>query len=177
MTALRWVSWLATAAVLVVIRILAPRLTPAGDVDPLPRRTSLQEPVKVSGGTVTVDRVLAAPRWTDGDETLSLEGKGAHEGKGLFVEVKAQARPDRRATSLRATIRSHGRTYKPSSRAGLSSDAAEAGFTSPQVITFEVPPDVVDGGSVWVGFTESSSARIELNADTVERTAVLEQIQ
>lgn len=166
---LRLITWLATAAVLILVSILAPRLTPASDVDPFPDRVTLDEPAEISGGTVSVARVLAAPRWTDGDDKFSLEGKG------FFVEVRARANPDRRATLLRAKIRSNGRTYESSDRVGFASEPAPVGFMSPQVITFEVPTDVLDDGSVWLHFNEGSSARMSLNADTVERAAVLEQ--
>lgn len=171
MSGRRWVTWLATAAVLILITILAPRFTPDSDVDPFPHQVDLQETAEIGGGTVAVDRVLAAPRWTDGDDNFSLEGKG------FFVEVRAQASSERRATLLKAIIRSNGRTYESSTRVGVYSEPAEAGFTSPQVITFEVPGDVLEDASVWVQFTEGSSARMDLNADTVERTAVLEQVQ
>lgn len=177
----RLLGWIATATALVLICSYAPRLLPDGERDPLPTRVGLDEPARIAGGTVTVDRVRVAPDWTDGETSLSL-GKD-----GYFVEVLSRARPDQRATSLRARIRSDGRTYTPSDRVGPGSDPAPAGFSSPQLITFEVPADVLDQvttrdkdskrarGSVWVSLADGSAARLALTADTVERIDVLEQ--
>lgn len=167
---MRRLVWIATALVLAGALLVVPRLNPVRGVDPFPAHVDLHERATVNGGSVRIDKVTVAPVWTDGDEKISL--KKQH---GLFVEVRATGRPDRKVDVLRASIRAGGRTFTKSDRAGESSLGGPAGFDTPVAITFELPADAVEDGAVWVGFTDDSSARFELDSKSVTRVAVLEQ--
>lgn len=169
---MRRLVWLATALVLAAVILIVPRFAPALGEDPFPAGVQLKERAAISGGWVTVDKVTAAPTWTDGDTTLSLKKERA-----LFVEVRATARPDRKATGLQALIRYDDRTYELSDRAGSGTDnpRGEPGFDQPVVITFEVPAEAVEDGEVRLRFTDGSEASLELDDDSVTRLKVLEE--
>lgn len=166
----RLLIWLATAVILVAVCVIAPRLHPSVDgADAFPVRAGIGEPAKVGGGTVTFAEITYAPRWRsedDGDD-FTLE-------QGFFVRVLVDASPELEADQVAIEIKSQGRTYRQSDRAEDTFDTPEAGFTSPDSAIFEVPTDVLETGSVSVGFVRGSSAIIKISDADPRRSDVLE---
>lgn len=164
--------WVTTAALLVTLTVLVPRLAPMPGHDPFPTRATLGTATHIQDGSLTVTDVTAAPRWQREDESHSLA-----EVDGYFVEVRASASPDRTASSLRASIVSDGRTYRQSDRATPYNPPADPGFDTPVVIVFEVPAEALADAAVLLHYAEDSAARLALTGDTLQYVDALEGVE
>lgn len=166
---MRRVVLAASVLVLAALLVLVPRLEVERGDDPFPTRIGLDERAQVSGGSVRVDRLVAAPRWTRGSEELSLKGED-----GVFLQVHVTGQPAQHEEDVIGTIEQGGRTWTISGRAGSPPEMSPPGFDDAVVLTFEVPAEVLDGGELRVGFVERREAVLVLDPDDVERVDELE---